>query len=261
MKIPTALLLLILASVAAEEVPVLKTWEGKASGILKPECVRVGDEAAWKSLWARHAPGVPVPEADFSKQMAVGIFVGDKAFNGVTIREVRRTEDGFRIVVILHEDEAPASAYTPHFRILLLPKDPGRVTILRRVAECGGIVAKRDSEVALLAFETLAKRQMGPFKKAERRVISDPKEWDALRGDLPAVDSGKEAVILVAIGERPNGGYAIEITRIEAQGDDLVVHVKESVPDPGMISIQVLTQPFHAVRVPRPKGTLRFVAD
>ena len=55
----------------------------------------------------------------------------------------------------------------------------------------------------------------------------------------------------VFLGSRPTGGYALEVTAVERDGTDLVVVYREGRPDPREMVTQMITSPFHLVRVDR----------
>ncbi|MBI3911589.1 MAG: protease complex subunit PrcB family protein [Armatimonadetes bacterium] len=114
-------------------------------------------------------------------------------------------------------------------------------------------------------FRTLAQGQYSAVGKAGRQVIREarafPKLWANLRqrGAAPRVDFRREMVVAVFTGERPTAGHRVEITRIEQEGQDLVVHVRRQSPPTDAIVAQVITAPFHVVAVPRVTGRVRFV--
>lgn len=60
----------------------------------------------------------------------------------------------------------------------------------------------------------------------------------------PAIDFGREVVVGVVAGERPTGGYSIEIVSASRHGSSLEVTVREKRPDPGSMTIQMLTTPW-----------------
>src|SRR5262249_49508438 len=76
---------------------------------------------------------------------------------------------------------------------------------------------------------------------------------------IPAVDFAKEMVLAVTMGRKNSGGYAIEITGVEATANRLKIFVKRTSPAPGAITITALTAPFHFVAVPRSDLQSEFV--
>ncbi len=95
-------------------------------------------------------------------------------------------------------------------------------------------------------------------------VLSSPDGWAAawrtLHGGLaagppPAVDFGRDVVVLVAAGERATGGYTVRIDGTsDLPGGRRVVHATRTAPGPECMTAQVVTSPVAAARVPRPAG-------
>jgi hypothetical protein len=103
---------------------------------------------------------------------------------------------------------------------------------------------------------TLAIRSTAKWKQTWRRLHKTPKK-------LPKVNFAKHVLILVTQGEKPNSGYGITIERIVLDGGELTVHVAEQEPDPavpGCSQLQVITRPYHVVRLrktDRPVGPVQ----
>jgi hypothetical protein len=91
---------------------------------------------------------------------------------------------------------------------------------------------------------TLAIRSAAKWRQAWRQLHKTPKK-------LPKVDFAKHVLILVTQGEKPSSGYGIAIERIVLAGGELTVHVVETEPDPaaGCSYLQVITRPYHVVRL------------
>jgi PrcB C-terminal len=68
-------------------------------------------------------------------------------------------------------------------------------------------------------------------------------------------------VVALFMGERPTGGFAIEVTRIERTDSGLSVHYRTTRPDPAAMQPQALTQPFHLIALPRSDDPVTFVAE
>jgi hypothetical protein len=69
----------------------------------------------------------------------------------------------------------------------------------------------------------------------------------------PAIDFGREGVVLFAMGRRPTAGYAIALAEPVARVKDGVatIVVRLDRPAPGAMLAQVVTSPCLAVRLPR----------
>lgn len=252
---PTVLCALLLAVVPAwaDDSPVVRTWEGQDGGITEDEYVRVEDRVTWMALWARHAPKDVLPDIDFSKHSAIGIFAGRTL--QLTLDKV--VQDGKDIRIEITNSSGDGDEYHCFFKILLLPKQAGRLCIVARHIDCTDL-GTRTTNLELPPYEALALGSMAAFPKAERRLIGDAESWDAIRGDLPPVDFAKDAILLIAQGQRPSAGFRVEIVRIETDAKGgLVVHVKETRPTGAAAA--VLTYPVHVVRIAKPVGEVRFV--
>jgi hypothetical protein len=110
-----------------------------------------------------------------------------------------------------------------------------------------------------VSFKTIAKGVRSGIREPVQIAIRSQSEWQKLwrqhtststaSAPLPVVDFDKEIVAAVFLGERPTGGYTVEISAAEVAGSLLTVFVKETSPNPGAIVTQGFTQPFHIVRI------------
>jgi hypothetical protein len=103
------------------------------------------------------------------------------------------------------------------------------------------------------------------FVDAERTVvIRTASEWDALWKEhaptrpRPTVDFAKETVVGVFLGSRPTAGFSVAITAIRTASGVTTVEYAERRPNPDLMVAQVLTSPFHLVRIPTTAGTIEF---
>ena len=83
------------------------------------------------------------------------------------------------------------------------------------------------------------------------------KTWASLVGDspAPAIDFKREAVIFIIAGQRPTGGYAVNVKSIALEGDVLVVDAPVTAPSPDSMVTQALTSPFAVVAVDKIDAT------
>ncbi|MPY65260.1 protease complex subunit PrcB family protein [Deinococcus sp. SDU3-2] len=66
---------------------------------------------------------------------------------------------------------------------------------------------------------------------------------------VPTLRSG-ETVVGVFLGQRPTGGYGVQVTGASVQNGVLTLTVNIRAPGPGAITTQALTSPWTLVRVP-----------
>ena len=130
-----------------------------------------------------------------------------------------------------------------------------------------------------LDFETLVQGASSQITTKEEAVIENQDVWLGFwekhktgdfpspkgafapsSGSLPEVDFTKELVIAVFLGEQPTGGYALGIEEITLRQREAEVEVTVDVtrPNPRDLVTQVLTQPFHIIKVQKLNTPVRF---
>lgn len=67
---------------------------------------------------------------------------------------------------------------------------------------------------------------------------------------VPDVDYTKEQLLLLCMGQKNTGGFAIEVANIAVENSEVVVTVKETTPTPGAMVTMALTSPFTVVKMP-----------
>jgi hypothetical protein len=132
------------------------------------------------------------------------------------------------------------------------------------------VVASAASQVA---FQVLHEVHTATSSVRERRraVIRSEAEWlafwDEFTGTVvpkpapPQIDFAQHMVIVAAMGERPTGGYLIDVESVTEGDGGLTVLVAETSPAQDCAVTQVLTAPITAVVVPRNEGTVTFVEE
>lgn len=111
---------------------------------------------------------------------------------------------------------------------------------------------------------TVAQGAMSNVEEPRQVVVRTEAEWQALwkqhdaRNPAPVVDFGQSMVVAVFLGTRPTAGFAVEITAVKAEGSRAVVEYRERRPPRDALVAQLLTAPFHAVRVARTASPIEF---
>lgn len=90
--------------------------------------------------------------------------------------------------------------------------------------------------------------QSSPFKPAKPGAI---------------IDFDQEMIVAVFAGEKPTGGYRIDIPAIEEDRarQQFTVRYRETRPPAGAMATQALTQPYHLVRLKKIEMAASFVAE
>lgn len=114
-------------------------------------------------------------------------------------------------------------------------------------------------------YTTMAQGDDSGYRIASRMVIDNDKQWADIwhehASDLvpsppaPKVDFAHEMVIAVFAGEKPTSGYSVEIVRVETQRSrvsyGVLLVVKVRYRRIGNITEDVITKPYHIIRIPR----------
>ena len=123
-------------------------------------------------------------------------------------------------------------------------------------------------EITRLRPEPYPLTHSSGVREPARLVVRDDALWRATwaaiwsqhrpEPALPAIDFGREMVVVAALGERSSGGYGILVDSASMEGTTLVVHVRTMSPGPRCFVTAALTQPVDAARLPRHDGAVRF---
>ena len=113
-----------------------------------------------------------------------------------------------------------------------------------------------------VTFTTIAVGNSSQIETERHVEARTPAQWAKLwrqhAGDskAPAVDFGKEMVIGVFAGSQPSAGFGVTIQRMEMRDGRLTITYRLRRPKADEMVAQMLTSPFHLVRVPvHPKVT------
>ncbi len=104
---------------------------------------------------------------------------------------------------------------------------------------------------------TIEKGDQSNIDEARKVLVRTDTEWAALwqqhapNRPRPAIDFGKEMVVGLFMGSRPNAGFSTAVVSATAGNDVLIVRYSETSPAPGRVAAQVLTFPYHLVAIPK----------
>lgn len=111
-----------------------------------------------------------------------------------------------------------------------------------------------------LTWRTLSRGLTSGLTQPDQVVIRDEsaylKLWARHAADIPkvglppAVDFQREMVVVVALGNRPTGGYLVEVVDTELRNRRVRILVGETQPQPGTLQIQQVTQPYQIIALP-----------
>ena len=112
---------------------------GVSSGIREPTRIVARTSREWLVVWARHVQSIGAvvpPPVDFSREMVVGVFMGERETGGyqIEIIEVERTASALRVHYRTRSPEPGAlltQALTQPFHLIRLARDESPLTFAR----------------------------------------------------------------------------------------------------------------------------------
>jgi hypothetical protein len=113
---------------------------GSRSGINSPEERVVQGPDEWQRLWQAHQAGAvpqrPLPAVDFSRELSIAIFAGQRPTGGFAVAVEQVTESPSGIEVSYRVTPPPpgaivSQALTSPFQIIAVPSRPGPVRFRR----------------------------------------------------------------------------------------------------------------------------------
>ncbi len=120
-----------------------------------------------------------------------------------------------------------------------------------------------------IPFKTIDQGAHSGIEKPDAVVVRSQEEWRQLwqrhmapqspTPALPVIDFGSKMVIGVFLGQKPTGGYAIQVKSIERRpntGPGVRVDVRK--PQPSTMVTQAFTAPFHLISLERLNDPIKF---
>ncbi len=141
------------------------------------------------------------------------------------------------------------------------------VTMLTALAALAAVSACRSAPSGGDGFRTIALGYQTGITGVEARSARTEADWRELwnahtstqipRLAAPRIDFAKEMVVCVLAGEKPSGGYAIEVVGADFNGTNLVLAVHETEPSEDAVVPMVVTRPYHMIATPITNAAIR----
>ena len=116
----------------------------------------------------------------------------------------------------------------------------------------------------MVPFVTVAQGTMSGIDEPREVIARTAAEWQAIwkqhdpTAPLPAVDFTQSMIVGIFLGSRATAGFAVEITTVTTANGRTVVEYRERRPGSDAFVAQVLTSPFHAVRIAHTAQPVQF---
>ena len=111
------------------------------------------------------------------------------------------------------------------------------------------------------APRTIDKGDQSNIDDAKQVVVRDAAAWRALWQQhapdrlLPPVDFSKESVVAMFMGSRNTAGFSVAILSVTEGGGALIVKYRETRPQAGGVTAQIITFPYDIVAIPKATAT------
>ena len=128
-------------------------------------------------------------------------------------------------------------------------------------AASAAIVMTQGADIAVV---TVARGPLSAIEETREVVVRDRAAWEQLwkshaaAAAVPPVDFERDMVAAVFLGMKNTGGFSVEILRGRREGATLIVEYAERSPGADAVVIQMLTSPFHIVRMAKHTGPVQF---
>jgi PrcB C-terminal len=115
-------------------------------------------------------------------------------------------------------------------------------------------------------FTTIARGTDSGYQDTNQMVIENSQQWTNCWQQhtsnaeppplVPQVDFTRYSVIAVFFGEKPTGGYSIEILSAESNNSESIcITVRHCQPKAGDFVTEALTYPYHIIRISKIDGS------
>lgn len=254
---------------------------GPTSNIQKDENLVISDEQKWESTW-RDLKGsnAQLPSIDFSKNVVIAAFQGEKSNGGYAIEIEEVCKDGkfisVEVVNKVPEQGCPVTqGFTNPYHLVKISKAKLGTSFKNQQVNFSEKKRKHCSSdkgsgknCQGVSFSEIESGNNSEIQKEQRKVIRTQAEfselWDEIRGDvagisdLPKIDFQSEMVVGVFTGRKPSGGYSVQVTDVCKENDGLTVTVTSKSPGSQCMVNQAITSPYQLVAVPKASGAVSF---
>lgn len=121
------------------------------------------------------------------------------------------------------------------------------------LVSCGASSVKSSDKKPL--FEVLTQQSDGGASIRFFEILSEPNEIRMLQNDenlknkISPNDVQNSNFIVLNMGEKTTGGYKIGIDTVVETDKNIIITVKETIPEPGSMVTQAFTNPFCVVKI------------
>jgi hypothetical protein len=241
-------------------VPFSEVGKGSHSGAnTGAENLIIEDDAGWRAALARHRILGSAVKPDFSREVAVGVFMGLRNTGGYST-QITRVFGSASIVSVFYKSKSPA----PGSMVTMALTSPYHVIKIKKTNRTIKFVLNnRVFTPKIIPFKIMEAGTQTAYRvrQSQQLTFRDQAQFDRFysrhkRGQrAPRIDFSRELVSVLLSGEKTSGGYSVatkSVTRTASRQITVVAH--ETAPRPGSFNTTVMTYPFQIIRYPATVG-------
>lgn len=122
-----------------------------------------------------------------------------------------------------------------------------------------------------IEFLELTKSENSGFLTKKQQIITETNEYNEVWGELfsnymkkppiPTINFEAKMVILIAMGEKTNGGYSTRVKSITENEDEISILIEEKIPAKNCMTTSVMVYPSQLIEMPTTSKKIIFKVE
>ncbi|UFH35217.1 protease complex subunit PrcB family protein [Flavobacterium acetivorans] len=132
-------------------------------------------------------------------------------------------------------------------------KKTAAIIVILILVSCGSVATKNSGKQPL--YEVLTQQQQGGASIHFFEILTEPNEIKMLQNDthlrnkISVEDVQRSNFVILNLGEKMTGGYAVGVESVVETDKNIIITVKETSPEPDAMVSQNITYPFCVVKI------------
>lgn len=132
-------------------------------------------------------------------------------------------------------------------------KKTAAIIVILILVSCGSVATKNSGKQPL--YEVLTQQQQGGASIHFFEILTEPNEIKMLQNDIhlrnkiSVEDVQRSNFVILNLGEKMTGGYAVGVESVVETDKNIIITVKEISPEPDAMVSQSITYPFCVVKI------------
>ncbi len=246
---------------------------GSNSSIKQDQNRVIDDDREWQQLLQQlKGNKSKFPDMDFSKNLLIGVFQGQKPTSGygISVKKICKSPNQLNVHVENKEPEqgCPVNqTFSRPFHLVKISR-PSHQNIQfqeNQVKECAS-KGKKPQCPNPVNYTPIDKGSHSGIREAKQVAIKNQQEWSELTkksdlSNLPNVNFQKKMVLAVFQGSKPTGGYSVKVADVCKTQSKTRVEIVSKKPGKNCVVTQALTTPYEMVIIPKIKQQIAFSSE